>query len=249
MEKVMKVGIVDDEIGSLELLETLVGRLPYFSVCLSSTDPVASLSQIQKAAPDIMVLDVQMAGLDGLAFAAELQAMHIPVILVSGKKLEAQDPFDLEVVDFVAKPVKIGRLTKALHKAKEWVELRQLKETTATRVKPNQDEFLMVRHFKYKGFTKLNVSQIDFIVGAGDRPEIMVENEKYYSDKSLNLLEEELRNYHFIRIHKSYLVNLRKIQSVDQEHVYFQQSYYDKIPIGRTYKEGFLEYFRERYVY
>lgn len=102
--RIFKVGIIDDELSSIEYLQLLIDRIPFYTTCMTSTKPLEGMQKVMESKPDILLLDVRMAEFDGVAFAAELSDPLISIIFISGYKLDADASYGVEAVDFISKP-------------------------------------------------------------------------------------------------------------------------------------------------
>ncbi|WP_143959504.1 LytR/AlgR family response regulator transcription factor [Litoribacter populi] len=243
MDQNYKVGIIDDELPALEYLDMLISRIAGFETCFIDTNPLNCLPLVEKHSPEILLLDINMAAMDGVALAAMLMETNIPIVFITGENLEASEAFEVDAAGFVRKPVGIAKLTKVL----QHVVARRLE----SKVKPSGSVLLdfnqqFVRPYtdKDQGLVNISLDEIVYIKSYKNTPEIHFRDKYYFSDFPLNKLEEKLKPMGFIRIHRQYIVNLKQVYSMNSEEVYLDGSGKHYLPIGDTYREAVVPLLR-----
>jgi two-component system, LytTR family, response regulator len=226
---------VDDEPLALGLLADNIGKVPFLELVASCGDAFEATRVLQEKEIDLIFMDIQMPGLTGLQFIQSLSKRPM-VILVTAYKKFAPEGFDLDVVDYLVKPVSMERFLKACYKAQE---LHQLKTAAAAPGGPatpaRTPEFFFV-NVDYS-LVKVLFADIIWIEGSGDYVKLHLNS----SPKPLlvrmsgKLLEAELPVDKFVRIHKSYIVAVASITAVRKNSVFIKEM---ELPVGETYREA-----------
>jgi DNA-binding LytR/AlgR family response regulator len=230
---------VDDEPLALELLEDNIRKLPFLKLEASCSNAMEAM-KILNANPnpiDLIFLDIQMPGLTGLQFIQSLQNKPM-IILVTAYEKFALDGFNLDVVDYLVKPVSLDRFVKACNKA--W-ELSQLKKSAGQSLGSSAgtgpaQEYMFV-NVDYS-LLKVNFSDITYIEGLKDYIKIHLKstpNKPIITRMSMKSLEEQLPMQKFIRIHKSYFISIEQITAIKKSSVFVGVM---ELPVGDSYKDA-----------
>ncbi|WP_133576143.1 LytR/AlgR family response regulator transcription factor [Pedobacter metabolipauper] len=225
--------LIDDENPALQLLEDNVKQVPYLNIVASCRNPMHALDIIKDQQIDLIFLDINMPGINGLDLLRSLK--HPPmVILVTAYEEHALDGFNLDVVDYLIKPVPFARFLKAVQKARELYEIRQPK----AKVIPSENDHVFV-NANYS-LVKVSIQDITFIEGLKDYVKIHIENGKpIITRMGLKAMEEKLDPRRFMRVHKSYIVSLHKINSIQKTQLVIDGA---EIPIGEGYRTALQTY-------
>lgn len=219
---------IDDEPLALQLLADNISRIPFLELVASCDDAFAANKMMQEQSIDLIFIDIQMPGITGLQFIQSLVKKPM-VIIVTAYKQYALDGFALDVVDYLMKPVSLDRFMKACNKAKDLHELKQ----SASQVNSPKQDYMFV-NVGYS-LVKINFSEITYIEGLKDYIQIHVTTNPKAAvvRMSMKAMEEELpRN--FERIHKSFIVNTKKITSIRKNAVYVDDK---ELPVSESYKD------------
>jgi two-component system LytT family response regulator len=222
---------VDDEPLALGLLADNISKVPYLKLEASCNDAFEAAKVLKEKNIDLVFIDIQMPGLTGLQFISSLQ--HKPmVILTTAYKQYALDGYQLNVVDYLLKPVDMARFMAACNKAQELYELRN----TANRKSENvvQDYFFINADYS---LMKVVFKDIIWIEGLRDYVKIYLKSapgKPLVTRVSIKSLEEQLPPSLFIRIHKSYIISVDSITSVRKNSVFIKDQ---ELTVGETYKE------------
>lgn len=232
---------VDDEMLSLELLEDNIRRIPFLQLVGRCTNAYEAMDVMLREPVDLIFLDIQMGGITGTQFLQSLSAMSSRpmVIFVTAYKKYALDGFELDVLDYLVKPVAFERFLKAVNKAAEYHALRNIPapaavSTAAIGPAPVVADYFFV-NVEYN-LVKITISNIYFIEGLKDYIKIYCQG----SDKPIitrlpmKAIAEKLPANRFIRIHKSYIVSVDKITSIRKNRIYIQHHI---IPISDSYRD------------
>ncbi len=226
---------VDDEPLALGLLADNIGKVPFLELVATCGDAFEATRALQEKEVDLIFMDIQMPGLTGLQFIQSLPKRPM-VILVTAYKKFAPEGFDLNVVDYLVKPVSMDRFLQACYKAQE---LHQLKTAAATPGGPaapaRTPEFFFV-NVDYS-LVKVLFADIIWIEGSGDYVKLHLSS----SPKPLlvrmsgKLLEAELPADRFVRIHKSYIVAIASITAVRKNSIFIKEM---ELPVGETFRDA-----------
>ncbi len=227
----LKCIAIDDEELALELLEDNISKVPFLKLVASSYNPLAAVNIIQQEQIDLVFLDIQMPGLTGLQLIQSLPNKPM-FILVTAYEKYALEGYNLNVVDYLVKPVPLDRFIKACNKA--W-ELYQLKNKPATSVKEDETEYFFI-NVDYSHL-KVVFTDILWIEGLKDYIKIHLKSTAMpiVARISMKSLEDQLPSSKFIRIQKSYIVSKDSITAVRKNSIFIGAT---ELPIGENYKDG-----------
>jgi two-component system LytT family response regulator len=220
---------VDDEPLALKLLEDNISKVPYLKLMAQCSDAFEATKALQENVIDLMFSDIQMPGLSGLEFIKTLP--HKPMIIfLTAYRQYALDAYDLDVIDYLIKPVSLERFVKACNKAKELFDLRSSKVAIANN--PSKEFFF--QHVEYS-LVKIMFNEIAWIEGLRDYVKIHLKNTKkpLVTRGTIKTIEAELPPSKLIRIHKSYIVSIDSITAIRKNSVFLNDI---ELPVGETYR-------------
>jgi DNA-binding LytR/AlgR family response regulator len=226
---------IDDEELALELLEDNIRKVPFLDLVAACNNPLEALKVLQDHPVDLIFLDIQMPGLTGLQFIQSGLASSCMFILITAYEKYALEGYNLDVVDYLVKPVPLDRFLKASNKALEWHQLRTRSKGENPGTPPADYLFVNVDY----SLVKVQKSDIAWIEGLRDyiKIHLLSSPKPIMTRMSIKAIEEELAGFPFIRIHKSYLVSVLSITSVRKNSVFIQSL---ELPIGENYRESFF---------
>lgn len=232
----IKCIIIDDEPLAVKLLKDYVSQVPDLELVLATSDVFAALHAVREQDADLVFLDIQMPELTGIQFMKILNG-DCKVILTTAYEEYALQAFDYDVVDYLLKPFSPERFITAVNKARERIKAQPPINTgMASTAAP---EFILVKS-EYK-IIRIDLQQILFLESLRDYVAIHTSTEgKILTLQSLKSFEDVLPEKDFIRVHKSYIIAVNRINSIEKKKIVINTTY---IPIGETY----LERFRERF--
>lgn len=237
-----RVLIVDDEHLARVLLESYVSKFPEMELVASCRNPVEAMEHVRSGGIDIMFLDIQMPDLTGIEFLQTLRERPV-VVFTTAYPDYALEGYSLDVIDYLVKPFSFERFVKAVHKATSQVDLinGQSDKPAAESQAPAEDDvnqFLIVKadHKKYK----IAFEDLLYIEGLKAYVSYFTKEKRVVALESLKRLEEVLPADRFIRIHRSYIVPIRKVEAITGNQVEVAGK---KLPIGKSYKETVMERF------
>jgi two-component system, LytTR family, response regulator len=222
---------IDDEPLALELLEDNISKVPYLKLVASCSNPLQAIKILQEQPVDLIFLDIQMPGLTGLQFIQSLN--HKPMfILVTAYEKYALEGFNLDVVDYLLKPVSLERFIKASNKALELHGLRAGAKTTGN--EPTQEHFFVNVDYS---LLKVVFTDIAWIEGLKDYVRIHLKSttKPIVTRMSMKSLEDELPAFQFIRVHKSFIISKKHITAIRKNSVFIDDM---EIPVSENYRDA-----------
>lgn len=231
--------IVDDEPLALDVLETFIGRLDNLELVCRCNNAVEAYSCLQSEHIDLLFLDIQMPKLTGIDFLKSLA--HPPkVIFTTAYRDYAVEGFELNVVDYLLKPIAFERFLKAVSKVSAPEPQVASSAATQTQSAPASQDFKEA--FIYlkadKKMVKVMLADILYIESLKDYIRVKTETKEIISYQKISFLEEKLPTDKFLRIHRSFIIALDKIQAFSATAVDIGKT---EIPIGRFYKNEVLQ--------
>lgn len=222
---------IDDEPLALELLEDNISQVPYLKLEGKCSNAFEALKFLQEHTVDLIFLDIQMPGLTGLQFIQSLTHRPMTILITAYEKF-ALEGFNLDVIDYLVKPVPLDRFIKACNKAWELFNLRLKRAENSSSDEP---EFLFV-NVEYS-LLKVEFADIQWIEGLKDYIRIYLKSSSkpVITRMSMKAIEEELPSSKFIRVHKSFIVSVSAITSVRKNSIFIGV---EEIPIGDNYKDA-----------
>ena len=216
---------VDDEPLALELMETYILQVPGLHLLRTFTDAVSAWSFIQKNPVDLLFLDIQMPDISGLQMAKSLEKRKPLVIFTTAFSKYAVEGFNVHAVDYLLKPFEFNRFKEAVDKA---VEIKALSEKSPVQT---EEKAVFVKS-DYQN-VRIPTKDIHFIEGFDDYIRIHVDTGKsIYTLMRLKSMLEKLPENEFIRVHRSYIVPINRIQRVFNQQIQLGNK---DIPIGKSY--------------
>jgi two-component system LytT family response regulator len=225
----LKCLAIDDEPLALELLEDNIRQLPFLELSAKCSNAMQAMQFMQQNEVDLIFLDIQMPGLTGLQFIQSMKVRPL-IILVTAYEKFALDGFNLDVVDYLVKPVALERFIKACNKAYDLyrvnLHIPVAKESLPTYFFINVD---------YK-MLKVEFDEIIWVEGLKDYLKIHLKSSPnpLVVRMSMKNMEEQLPGSQFLRIHKSYILSKKAITAVRKNSVYLNAM---ELPVGDMYKE------------
>jgi len=225
--------IVDDEQLARQLLEGFVAKIPGLELKGLCKDPLEAMEILRNEDIDILFLDIQMPELTGVEFLKTLQ--HKPATIFTTAYSEyALEGYQLDVIDYLVKPFYLDRFIQAVNKATAHIDL---KRKAGSNSKSDIDNEFVLLHADHKIY-KVRLNEIQYIEGLKEYVSYYTKEKRIIVLQSLKSIEESLPSDQFIRVHRSYIVPIEKIKSLDGN----QLQIGDKlIPIGRSYKDEVMK--------
>jgi two-component system, LytTR family, response regulator len=227
--------VVDDEELARTLLENYIGRLPHLELAGKCKDPLDAMAMLNGEPVDLMFLDIQMPGLTGVEFLKSMKTRPL-VIFTTAYPDYALEGYALDVVDYLLKPFSCERFVQAVSKAAGLLALLSGQPapplTAGQGQLPAGKDYILVKA-DYKIY-RIRFDDILFIQSMREYVAYHTPKGRILSLNSLKSLEEELPGDRFLRIHKSYIVPVDKIDTLEGNMVHVGK---EKLPIGASYRE------------
>ena len=223
----MKCLALDDEPLALEIIADFAAKAPVPMQLTAFENAALALKSLQEQPVDLIFLDIKMPDITGIQFLKSLQ--HPPMVIFTTAYEEyALDGFELNVVDYLLKPIPFERFMKAVTRAQE--------QFCATQPRPAETDYIFVKT-EYK-IIKIDLEDILYIEALKDYIKIYTAHQPVLTLKSLKSFESRLPKDKFMRVHRSYLVAMNKINSVERNTVMIANQ---SIPISEGYRDRFYD--------
>ncbi|ROI00779.1 LytR/AlgR family response regulator transcription factor [Chryseobacterium daecheongense] len=223
---------VDDEYPALQLVRQYCDQIEGIDLLESFQDPGTALDYLAKNRVDLVILDINMPGMNGVELLQQLPYNPLCIFLTLETQYAVR-AFELDVVHYLVKPVDFDTFKKAIHKAKDLLQFKNSMHN-----KNEQEDFIVFKSNYI--MNKVFLKDILWIQGFGEYIVLITPFKKYMILDRMSNFEEKFQNFGFIRIHKSYIVLSSHINSYDSNNVYLKGG--DKLPLGRTYKSFVKEH-------
>lgn len=231
--------IIDDEQHAIELLLGYALDIPYLNVSATTNNPIEGITLINQNDYDLIFLDIQMPKIMGLDLLESIPDRS-KVVITSAHKNYAADGYEFEVMDFLTKPVKFDRFLKVTQKA-----LNNLKVKEAGELKPS--DFIFVKLESKNKLKKIKYADILYVEGSGNYITLYTSKEKILTYLTLRDFEETMPTQLFLRIHKSHIVAIDKIQGTDGNQLIMQGD--NTLSISEAYKEKVFQIIEKQTIY
>ncbi|MES2517159.1 MAG: LytTR family DNA-binding domain-containing protein [Bacteroidota bacterium] len=227
---------VDDENLALDLIEDNIQKIPFLNLVKRCKNAFEAMEVIQNQEIDLLFLDIQMPGITGVQFLQSLTNSPM-VIFVTAYKQYALEGFELNVIDYLLKPIDFERFLKAVNKA---YELHGLKQKSLVIESVNESKPSTIFVNADYSLVKLKIEEITYIEGLKDYIKIHLNSstKPIVTRMTMKSIEEKLPSSEFFRVHKSFIVSLDKIESIRNLKIKIGNS---QIPVSESYSEEFFK--------
>jgi len=224
--------IIDDEPLAAELLASYAKKTPFLNLIGTYNSAVTAMKELRENPADLLFLDIQMPELSGLEFA-KILPKQTRIIFTTAFSQYAIDGYKVNAIDYLLKPISYEDFLKAANKALDSLATQAKQEAYRS------DRFMFVKS-DYK-LVRIALDDIRYIEGLKDYVRIYLENgEKIMSLMNMKKVEDYLPHPEFMRTHRSYIVHMTKVRSIDRFRIVFGDAY---IPISDSYKDEVQAYF------
>lgn len=228
--------IVDDEPIAIKVVQAHLEKVPDVAVVATCNSALEAFDIVRKQPVDLVFLDIQMPHLTGIGFVKALE--HPPkIIFTTAYREYALDGFELDVVDYLLKPISFPRLLRAIDKYRKLYQPRTVPEASPS--SPASEPFINIKADRTT--VKVRLADILFIESLSDYVKVHTSGRTLISRQRISHLAETLAPHQFIRIHRSFLVPIPRITAFTAEEVQLGSR---TLPISRTYKQAVLERLR-----
>lgn len=232
MTKPISCIIVDDESMARDIIATHLSRIKNIEVVAQCKNAIEAFNFINNNAVDLIFLDINMPEISGIAFAKSINK-NIKIIFTTAYRDYAVEGFNLQAVDYLLKPISFERILQAINRYFE-VSTQQVK----TQPQPSEtNDFIFVR--SDRRMLKITFKDIIYIESLSDYLKIHLKDQSIITRETISAIEAKLPQKDFLRIHRSYIVSLAKIQSFTNEEITVNRK---ALPISRSYKKDVLNH-------
>jgi two-component system LytT family response regulator len=226
--------VVDDKPLALDILTDYIGKVPFLHLVDATTNPLDALMRVAEAPVDLIFLDIQMPELTGLQFLTALNGRS-RVILTTAYAEYALDGFEHDVVDYLLKPISFERFYRAVLKVQHLLR-------PSHDVPPEPRSYLFIR--SEHRMQRVDLAEIVYAEGLQNYTILHTVTEKVIARQTFSSLESSLPSSDFVRVHKSFIVALAHIATVERSRIYIKSSNREMpvvIPIGDAYRDRFFK--------
>ena len=225
---------IDDDAKALEMIENCIARIPFLELLKTFDNAFHAIEYMDSEEVDLIFTDVEMPALNGLEFVGSLRRRPC-FIIISEQDRYAVEAFNLEATDYLLKPFTFERFLKAVNKVREHIRLKTSGQASVQSEIPGRD-FIFIKS-DYKTI-RINVNDILFVEGVKDYVKLHTVDKPVLTLLSLRVLEQGLPCERFMRVHRSYIVALNKIDVIEKSRIKIGQH---TITISDMYREAFLD--------
>ncbi len=230
----MKCIVVDDEPLAREGMMLNIREINFLECVGEFSNALAANNFLSQNEVDLMFLDIQMPGITGLDFLRSLKKKPL-VIFTTAYAEHALEGFELDVIDYLIKPIRLDRFVKSVNKAKDLHDLQTLAHHTVETV---AQDYIYIK--ADRKFIKLFFRDVTFIKGLKDYVIIHVGKEKIMTAMNIKTIHEQLPPAQFARVSKSHIINIDCIAAIDQDSIQLTGVTSEDIPLGDTYRDDFM---------
>ncbi|MNK00708.1 Transcriptional regulatory protein YpdB [compost metagenome] len=223
--------IIDDNEIERDLIETYLSKLSQLNIVAVCENGLEAIQILRDSAIDIVFSDIDMPDLSGIELLKNIK--NPPVFIFVTAHLEhAVESFELDALDFIAKPVSLERLVKSVNKAMDYLELKRKVNEFSTEQTANEDGVFFIK--ETKGYTRLNYDEVIYIESLGDFSKLFTHTDVHITLVNLKNLEHQLPK-HYFRVHKQYIVNFNKIVTANSYEIILENEF--KVPLSPSYRD------------
>lgn len=237
---------VDDEPLALEIIREYCSKIPFLNLIKTFDNAIETIDYLQNNKVNLLFLDIMMEDLTGIQLLSSLKIKPY-VIFTTAYDNYAIQGFELDVIDYMLKPISFERFLKGVNKVSERIILENShlnKGENFYEADGKSDSYFFVK--TENRIEKVNFSEVLYFEGMGDYWRIIVNNRKIMSLLNAKKIEEMLPESHFCRVHKSFFVAYDKIESIERNRIKIRDVI---IPIGETYRKMFFEAIDRRKIF
>lgn len=236
----IKTIAIDDEPLALKLVSEYIRKTPYLELVGAFDNPLDAIDFLSGHEAELIFVDIQMPDLTGIEFTRTLEDEH-KIIFTTAYEKYALEGFKLNAIDYLLKPFSYEEFLKAAGKAHK---LAELEANSAPTIEANNQFLFLKSEYKIR---RINFNDILYIEGLKDYIKVFTtgEDKPVLSLNSIKSLEQKLPEDKFMRVHRSFIVNLEKIETIERSRIIFGKTY---IPVSDQYKDKFQEYLDKNFL-
>ena len=230
----IKCVIIDDEQPAINVLENYIKRVPYLQLVGTATNPIPGIELINSTIAELVFLDIQMDEMSGIDVMKVLPD-NVKVIFCTAFSEFAVTSYELNAVDYLMKPIPFDRFASAIKKISP-LNITSLANESVT----TSNDYIFVKTEQKGKMVKIDLDDIDFIEAMNNYIAFYRGNSKTLVYSTMKEIEDHLPRSKFLRVHKSYIIAINKITSVDNNCITLKNRS-EQIPISLTYKAVFMQ--------
>lgn len=231
---------IDDEPLALRLVNDYIGKTPFLELVGAFDNPLDAIDFLSTQTVDLVFVDIQMPDLTGIEFVRSLE--NAPkIIFTTAYEKYALEGYKLSAIDYLLKPFSYEEFLKAAQKARKQTELEA---NVSQSIEANSDFLFLKSEYKIR---RINFNDILYIEGLKDYIKVYTvgEDKPLLSLNSIKSLEQKLPEDRFMRVHRSFIVNLNRIETIERSRIIFGKTY---IPVSDQYKDKFQEFLDKNFL-
>lgn len=232
--KKLRCIIADDEPVARKILREFIEQVPYLELTAEFKNAMRTEAFLQDNAADVLFLDINMPRISGLQFLKRSSVKPL-VILTTAYPEYALEGYELDVIDYLLKPISFERFSKAVKKASDYIGLKDKREAEVT------PSFLFVK--SEKRIEKIELADILYVESMGNYVNIITTHKKIVAYLTLKGIESRLPADQFIKVHQSFLIPLARIEFIEGNRIRLKDT---TVPIGRNYRDAVMKLVEER---
>nr|WP_299340891.1 LytTR family DNA-binding domain-containing protein [Allomuricauda sp.] len=234
--------IVDDEPLAIKVIESHLKEFKDLKLVGKCRSAIQAIEVLDKEQVDLIFLDIEMPKLDGFSFLRSLRNPPMVVVTTAHRDF-ALEGFELDVVDYLLKPISLERMMQAIMKAKRAQNEKDTPLNVPQLVQPEFSSYIFVRSDREN--VKVELQSILYVESLKNHVKIVTPTETYITLVSIGKMEDKLPRDIFLRVHRSYLVNLHRIENYSNTYIVIKRK---SIPLGNIYKEKVLEFLERKQI-
>lgn len=235
----MKAIAIDDEPLALSVVKTFCLKVPYIELCSTFSNGIDAMKYLIENDVDLMFVDINMPHISGIEMVRALERPPM-IIFTTAYQNYALEGFELSAIDYLVKPFSFERFLKGVNRASELYAIKQKASEQAVATTQDKDDYITIK-VDYS-VVKLNIADIIMVEGLKDYVKVYTTDKRYVTKSTMKNIEERLSEYGFMRVHKSYVVNLRYVEALESNHIVLPTG---KIALGNQYKEAFIAHIEQ----
>jgi two-component system LytT family response regulator len=217
--------VVDDEVIFRELIKDMISLYPTLNLIGECEDAVSAYHEITSQQIDLLFLDIKLPRMSGLELAKILEGKQTLIIMVTSEPDHALEAYNLNIIDYIVKPITLSRFSQAIEKAKTLFEANHSAKPIAN------GEFIFIRD-SYT-IRKIKLDEILYLEAKSNYVSIYVSNQVYSIHSSISTIAQKLPNNIFVRVHRSFLININKVDTIEGKSLIINKAI---IPVSDAYR-------------
>jgi len=234
--------VIDDEQPAIDIISAYVKKLSWFNLVATTTNAVEGLTLVNEHAIDLIFLDIQMPNITGLEFIKAING-KCKIIFTTAYDKYALNGYELDVIDYLLKPVPFARFLQAAQKAKNIFDHANYKKGSGEEL-----NFIVVQGDTKGKLIKIEIGEIDYIEGKGNYVAICCGEKRILSLMNMKDLETSLTQQKFIRVHKSFIIPIANIASMEGNIIFLKRNTKVQIMVGNAYRASFIEIMKSKMI-